>query len=95
MNFFRKLKKSPMYAKFVILTSMVALTMMTVLFLMVAQGNDVWAYVGGGVLVLDMIIYLGGTTLFWRCDYCGEALPANLLPMLGMDYCPYCGNKLG
>ena len=30
--------------------------------------------------------------IFWRCPFCRKQLPFQ--GMFGMEYCPYCGNKI-
>ena len=45
--------------------------------------------------VVGMVVVCTGMIYFcikWRCTYCKMSLPLN--GMLGMTYCPYCGNQL-
>lgn len=43
----------------------------------------------GLIIACSGFIYL---FIFWRCPYCHTHLPFH--GMIGIDHCPYCGNKL-
>ncbi len=44
------------------------------------------AVLGFALLIAGALVFL----LFWRCTYCGRALPGTL----GLEHCPFCGSKI-
>lgn len=45
------------------------------------------------IAVLSFALLIAGALvflLFWRCTYCGRALPGTL----GLEHCPFCGFKI-
>ena len=71
-----------------------ALTALAVFFLLLVR----WlpgGWLQGFCAVSGFLVLTSGPLLLlfrWRCPHCGRALPAS--GILGMEYCPYCGNVL-
>ena len=45
-----------------------------------------FAILGFTLLIAAALVFI----LFWRCTYCGRALPGTL----GLEHCPFCGFQI-
>ncbi len=59
-----------------------------IIFIFMDSENPVIGIIGMIISVMGFVYY----GIFWRCPHCSRHLP--MQGTLGMEHCPYCGNKL-